>query len=100
MIEGKEGLVSVPIESVLSQGAPAPTTSTDSVSTYNFGRIDLIRGFFYLVSKRPIWLIEFKVEPRFAVDAERLVFALAQMASEDNTFAYSKNHETVTDRKG
>jgi translation elongation factor EF-G len=45
------------------------------------------------VSKRPIWLIEFKIEPRFAVDAERLVFALAQMASEDNTFAYSKNHE-------
>jgi elongation factor G len=46
------------------------------------------------VSKRPIWLIEFKIEPRFAVDAERLVFALAQMASEDNTFAYSKNHES------
>ena len=46
------------------------------------------------MSKRPAWLIEFKIEPRFAADAERLVSALTQMASEDMTFAYSKEPES------
>jgi elongation factor G len=37
------------------------------------------------------WLIEFKVEPRFALDRERLWDALAQMASQETPFEYSKD---------
>ena len=46
------------------------------------------------VDKAPSWLIEFKIRPRLAVDAERLVDALAQMASEDMRFGYSKGAES------
>jgi elongation factor G len=46
------------------------------------------------MSKAATWLIEFKIEPRFAADAERLVHALAQMASENSHFGYSKNTES------
>jgi hypothetical protein len=30
------------------------------------------------VGETPTWLIEFNIEPRFAADADRLVYALAQ----------------------
>jgi elongation factor G len=43
------------------------------------------------VSKPPVWLLEFTIEPRFAADSERLVRALAKMALEDMTFGYSKH---------
>jgi elongation factor G len=46
------------------------------------------------VGKAPSWLIEFKIEPRWTADAERLVDALAEMASEDMRFGYSKGAES------
>jgi elongation factor G len=46
------------------------------------------------VSKRQVWLLEFTIEPRFGADAERLVLALATMASEHMTFGYFNNSET------
>ncbi|MFZ0854282.1 MAG: hypothetical protein WAO08_34415 [Hyphomicrobiaceae bacterium] len=46
------------------------------------------------MDKAPSWLIEFKIRPRLAADAERLVDALAQMASEDMRFGYSKGAES------
>jgi elongation factor G len=39
----------------------------------------------------PTWLIEFKVKPRFALDRVRLWDALAQMASQETPFEYSKD---------
>ena len=41
--------------------------------------------------KRLVLPVEFKIEPRFAADAERLASVLAQMASEDVNFGYSKD---------
>ena len=46
------------------------------------------------MGEAPTWLIEFNIEPRFAADADRLVYALAQMASENLHIAYSKDPET------
>ena len=46
------------------------------------------------MDKAPSWLIEFKIRPRWAADAEGLVDALAQMASEDMRFGYSKGAES------
>jgi len=46
------------------------------------------------VDKAPSWLIEFKIRPRWAADAERLVNALAQMASQDMRVGYSKGAES------
>jgi len=47
-----------------------------------------------VVNDRP-WLIEMKIEPKLAVDAERLLAACIQMASEDTTFEFSKDPESA-----
>ncbi len=46
------------------------------------------------MSDHPYWLIEMKIEPKTKADAERLLAALALMASEDASFGYSKDPES------
>jgi elongation factor G len=46
------------------------------------------------VGNGPVWLIDFKIEARFAADADRLVNALTELASQDVRFGYSKNPES------
>jgi elongation factor G len=60
-----------------------------SIARGDYAKSDL-SGKLSAVGKAPSWLIEFKIGPRWAADAERLLDALAQMAAEDCAFGYSK----------
>lgn len=46
------------------------------------------------MSDRPDLLVEIKIEPKSVVDTERLMSALARMASDNGAFGYSRNAKT------
>jgi elongation factor G len=47
----------------------------------------------HIVSKPPVWLIEFTIKPRFTADVGRVVDVLARMVSEGIHVGYSKEAE-------
>ena len=44
-----------------------------------------------VVGKGPGWLIDCKIAPRSAADADRLVGALTELAAADTRFGYSRD---------